>query len=183
MIGKFYPLTPEMSNKMRKAKLTKHEMTLWLYLVEKDLSDTGVVKLSFTPNLIQELGISKATYYRVISRLQNAGVLPEGIIFNKAEYSDSEHQIRDRLHTELGGQVEVVTAVGRIDVLTDSELIEIKDIRDWKNALGQILAYAAFFPEHSKRIHLFGKADLARLATCQTTCSEFGISVTFEEVQ
>lgn len=32
-------------------------------------------------------------------------------------------------------------------------------------------------------IHLFGKADLARLVTCQATCLEFGITVTNEEVQ
>jgi len=35
----------------------------------------------------------------------------------------------------------------------------------------------------SYRIHLFGKQDLAKLALAQATCSEFGITVTFEEVQ
>jgi hypothetical protein len=92
-------------------------------------------------------------------------------------------QIQQRLKLELGGQVGVVTAVGRIDVLTDTELIEIKDIQDWKNALGQILAYSSFFSGHSKRIHLFGQSDLAKLALAQATCSEFDITVTFEEVQ
>lgn len=93
-----------------------------------------------------------------------------------------EHQIRDRLKAELGGQTEVVTAVGRIDLLTATEVIEIKNIDDWKEALGKILAYSAFFPEHSKRIHLFGKPDLTKLARFSATCSEFGITVTFEEV-
>jgi hypothetical protein len=32
-------------------------------------------------------------------------------------------------------------------------------------------------------IHLFGRSDLLKLALAQTTASEFGIVVTFEEVQ
>ena len=38
----------------------------------------------------------------------------------------SERQVQLRLKGELGGETEVGTAVGRIDLLTDSTLIEIK---------------------------------------------------------
>ncbi|WP_211178416.1 MULTISPECIES: hypothetical protein [Brasilonema] len=58
-----------------------------------------------------------------------------------------------------------------------------KDISDWKEALDKILAYSAFFPEHSKRIHLFGRTDLAKLALASATCEEFNVVVTFEEVK
>jgi hypothetical protein len=70
MIGKFYPLTPEMSNKMRKAKLTKHEMTLWLYLVEKDPFGDHYWQLPPTLEIIAELEMSKASYFRARARLQ-----------------------------------------------------------------------------------------------------------------
>ncbi|KYC34887.1 hypothetical protein WA1_50130 [Scytonema hofmannii PCC 7110] len=96
--------------------------------------------------------------------------------------ADVERQIQDRLKHELGGQTEVVTAVGRIDLLTSTEVIEIKEISDWKEALGKVLAYSAFKPEHSKRIHPFGKPDLTKLALAQATGSEFDVVVTFEEV-
>lgn len=70
MIGKFYPLTPEMSNKMRKAKLTKHEMTLWLYLIEKDPFGDRYWQLPPTLEIIAELEMSKASYFRAKARLQ-----------------------------------------------------------------------------------------------------------------
>jgi hypothetical protein len=106
-----------------------------------------------------------------------------GQLFGFDQKNDIEHQICDRLKLELGGEVEVITAVGRIDLLTAFEVIEIKNINNWKEALGKILAYSAFFPEHSKRIHLFGCRDCAKLALAQATCSEFEITVTFEEVK
>ena len=77
----------------------------------------------------------------------------------------------------------VITAVGRIDLLTESEVIEIKNIDDWKEVLGKILAYSAFFPTHAKRVHLFGKLDLGKLSLAKSTCFEFDITVTFEEVK
>jgi hypothetical protein len=121
--------------------------------------------------------------YKAIAKLKAAGFLPKWIVLTKADYADTERQIRDRLKAELDGQTEVVTAVGRIDLLTESEVIEIKEINNWKEALGKILADSAFFPKHSKRIHLFCHPNLAKLALAQASCSEFGITVTFLEVQ
>lgn len=116
-------------------------------------------------------------------KLRTAGLLPKWFAFKKTDCADIERRIRDRMKAELAEEVEVVTAVGRIDLLTATEVIEIKNISDWKEALGKILAYSAFFAEHSKRIHLFGRPELAKLALAQATCSEFGITVTFEEVK
>lgn len=64
---------------------------------------------------------------------------------------------------------------------TDAEVIEVKGIDNWFEALGQVLAYAAYL-WYGKRIHLFGKPDLTKLALAQTTCFEFSVLVTFEEV-
>lgn len=188
--GKFYPLTPDVAKKLRKAKLTAAEWRFWIYLVELDPYGDSEALLQAdryhdldTLSIISELEISKATYYRAIEKFQELGLLPEWFPLKKVKYADTEHQIRDCLKAELGGEVEVITAVGRIDLLTPTEIIEIKNINNWKEALGKLLAYSAFFPEHQKRIHLFGNQDLAKLALAQATCSEFGITVTFEEVQ
>lgn len=68
--GVFYPLTPEMSQKLRKAKLTKHEMALWLYLVEKDPFGDRYWPLPPVLEVITELEMSKASYFRARARLQ-----------------------------------------------------------------------------------------------------------------
>jgi hypothetical protein len=95
----------------------------------------------------------------LVKELITKGYLPESFSFKLAPSDDTERIIRDRMKAELGGEVEVVTASGGNDKITASEVIEIKNIDDWKEALGKILAYSAFFCEHSKRIHLFGRSD------------------------
>ena len=60
-----------------------------------------------------------------------------------------------KLHDQLGGKIEVETESGFIDLLTDTEIIEIKKGKNWKQAIGQILIYSSYYPKHTKRIHLF----------------------------
>ncbi|MHC5747780.1 MAG: hypothetical protein ACYTXT_39180 [Nostoc sp.] len=67
---KFYPLTPSMSHKLRKSKLTKHEMALWLYLIEKDPFGDRYWQLPSTLEITAELEMSKASYFRARARLQ-----------------------------------------------------------------------------------------------------------------
>lgn len=147
-------------------------------------------------HIARQLSSAQSKVYRqtvshALKEFVTSCFLPKQFLHKLVQFDDKERQIgvdakqlvvRHRLKSELGGQTEVVIAVGRIDLLTATEVIEIKNIDDWKEALGKILAYSAFFPNHSKRIHLFGKQNLAKLALAQGTCSEFGITVTFEEV-
>ncbi|WP_414590052.1 hypothetical protein [Scytonema sp. PCC 10023] len=180
--GEFYPLQKAELIALRKAKLINNAAFVHLVLrYENPYCDRliTVIPKEFALRWL----LPESSVYEAIAKLKAAGVLLEWIRLQKAEYTDTERQIRARLKDELGGEVEVITAVGRIDLLTESEVIEIKEINNWKEALGKILAYATFFPEHSKRIHLFGRPDLTKLALAQATCSEFGITVTFEEVE
>jgi hypothetical protein len=43
--------------------------------------------------------------------------------------------------------------------LTDTEIIEVKDVQAWKSAIGQVLVYQLEFPDRQPRIHLFGKCS------------------------
>jgi len=54
---------------------------------------------------------------------------------------------------------EVQTDVGYIDLLTDDHIIEIKISNNWKHALGQILSYGTFYPNHKKIILLYSVND------------------------
>ncbi len=41
--------------------------------------------------------------------------------------------------------LELQVSYGRIDILTDKEIIEVKEGFVWKSALGQILIYGHFY--------------------------------------
>jgi hypothetical protein len=95
-----------------------------------------------------------------------------------------EHSIRDRLAEQLQGKIEVETAFGRADVVTDNEVIEIKRLHNWKHALGQVLVYTTdpSFSERKKRIHLFDDVEMSHLEfyCIEKVCAQYGCSVTFE---
>jgi DNA-binding MarR family transcriptional regulator len=178
--GRFYPLQHDEWLFVTK-KLTNSELLILYYLRTLEPFGDKMTEVT-TKSISTNLNLSQRTVQRALKELVFKGYLPESYLPDFIQVDDKERQIRDRLHQELGGQTEVTTGVGRIDLLTDIEVIEIKGISDCPSVLGQILAYAAFFPNQQERIHLFGKQDLAKLALFLATCSEFGIAVTFEEM-
>jgi len=70
---------------------------------------------------------------------------------------------------------EVKTPAGKIDILTDLEVIEVKHYKNWKHALGQVLAYSTYYPEHTKVIYLFGNTH--RSKTVLSCCTPLNILV------
>jgi hypothetical protein len=93
----------------------------------------------------------------------------------------TEFEIQSRMQQELGGNIEVHTSAGRIDLVTATEVIEIKKIANWKDAFGEVLAKGQKFPQHSQRIHLFGDSDKL-MPTIVEYCTPMGVAVTFELV-
>jgi len=91
---------------------------------------------------------------------------------------NKEKLIQLKLQQELGGDIEVETKVGFIDLLTKDEIIEIKEGKNWKHAVGQILMYGVEYSSHKKRIHLFNmeKSDIV-----EDYCSLYDINVSYEE--
>ncbi len=78
------------------------------------------------------------------------------------------------------GKIEVETPAGRIDVLTNTEIIEIKRAIKWKEAIGQILADSTYHPSKQKRIHLFGKLPKNSFEEIYNLCLEKNIKLTYE---
>ena len=89
-----------------------------------------------------------------------------------------EKDIQIRLYKELGGEMEVHTNFGYIDLLTETELIEIKVGNNWKHGLGQLLAYRKFYLNHSLRLHLF---DIEHQTDISDWCKEYNVSITYEK--
>ncbi|MDV3002504.1 MAG: hypothetical protein N5P05_004159 (plasmid) [Chroococcopsis gigantea SAG 12.99] len=177
----FYPLTAEEMLKLHKL-LKVGELKIYLYLVSLPPNEMEDLRID-TANLAKNLKVTQRTVQRCLVKLKKLALLPEWLAAQYREPDLVEGNIRNNLQTQLGGLTEVPTPAGKIDLLTKTEMIEVKNIKDWKNALGQILAYSAFYPKHEKRIHLFGrKADLKKLLDIESACVGFGIKVTGEEV-
>lgn len=91
---------------------------------------------------------------------------------------ESYYQLK--LQKQLGGEIEVKTEAGRIDLLTQTELIEVKEVLSWKSAIGQSLSYSVYYPDHKRRIHLFGVASQEYKRIVEYHCSLHNIRVTYE---
>lgn len=93
---------------------------------------------------------------------------------------NSEACYRDRLAKELNGKTEVNTPVGRIDIVTKTEIIELKNAKHWKSAIGQIKSYGQYYPKHRQRIHLFGELTESKLKQIQSICDLENILLTWQ---
>jgi hypothetical protein len=145
-------------------------------VIQKALRDRVIL----TPaEIMSRVDISRTAYMNAIGRLADANLLPEWITIKRR--SHPERDVRDRLQSQLGGKVEAHTKFGPIDLLTETELIEIKIAHRWKDAIGHILAKSYKYPNHKKRLHLFGPEEPI-METIENACNPWDISVTFEKV-
>jgi DNA-binding transcriptional MocR family regulator len=177
--GKFYPLQHEEFIKLNK-HLTQSELAVYLWLKTNDPFGDKLVEAD-TLKISEDLNISRRTVQRALVKLIEEKLISKRVRIREA--NEVEKRICHHLQAQLGGLREVSTPAGRIDLLTEDEIIEIKRINDWKAALGQILVYSAFYPEHRKRIHLFGKcSELTKLPDIEAACLAFDVNVTAEEV-
>jgi hypothetical protein len=147
---------------------------VYLYLMDCDL-------VQHRPDLVEickHTHVAKHNLYDLVERMRDYTLVPEWLTLDPSSRS-REAQIRDRLHQELGGEIEVQTIHGPIDLLTPTELIEVKRIEDWKTGFGQVMAKSPVYPQHDKRLHLFGNSDRT-LRNVKACCKEFSIIVSFE---
>jgi hypothetical protein len=87
-----------------------------------------------------------------------------------------EREIAQALAEREGGRCEVKTPVGRIDVLTSKYVYEVKGATEWKDAMGQVLAYQSYYPNHKPRLYLYGKPAITK-KLIEEQCKARGIGV------
>ena len=100
------------------------------------------------------------------------------------EKSNIELAIQDKMWEENRMlRLEVPTNVGRIDCLSNEELIEVKRASSWKHGLGQLMAYSHGYKNHKKILHLFDYQNRDKLlSTIVPICETLGVEVRFEFV-
>jgi hypothetical protein len=130
--------------------------------------------------IMDRAGISRSAYSTAVTKLDELDLLPEWCKIQRKNHP--ERIVRDRLQAQLGGKVEAYTKFGLIDLLTETELIEIKIVNRWKDAIGHILAKSEKYPNHQKRLHLFGHQEPI-LENIEEVCDRLSIRVTFELVE
>lgn len=91
-----------------------------------------------------------------------------------------ERKIQERMSVELNAEIEVPTEAGNIDLLSSTEIIEIKTVKSWKGGLGQVLVYGNYYPNHSKRLHVFGKCHPSYLDVIKKNCEFLNVAVSWE---
>ena len=130
--------------------------------------------------IMERAGISRSAYTTAVTKLDELSLLPDWCKIQRK--NQPERAVRDRLHAKLGGKIEAYTKFGLIDLLTETDLIEIKVAHRWKDAIGHIVAKSEKYPNHKKRLHLFGIQEPI-LDNIQEICDRLGIQVTFELVE
>jgi hypothetical protein len=160
---------------IQKAQFSATGLRLFLYLEMKML-------LEEQPGMAiicDDLNISPLTVKKWLPKIQAWSNVACWLKFSGRK--GPERLIQERLHRELGGDMEVATPIGPIDLVTPTEIIEIKRIEEWKTAFGQVISKSQTFPKHNKRIHLFGESS-KQLKKITTHCHPFEVTVTFEAV-
>jgi len=126
-------------------------------------------KITFIHNyLYEKRGIS-------ISTQELTELLDEKCADNKV----LEKQVQAKLARQWGAKREIKTPVGNIDLMTDSEIIEVKEAKGYKHSIGQIISYAKFYPTHQKVIYLYGKMP-KDFNNCYELCKQSGIILRYE---
>ena len=142
-------------------------------------TDLGFRKVADKSREFEEL-----KYKLLLKNVSTAAKGIEGEIQAELSYllrlaSADEEQIREQVHTPHG----------YIDILTPSEIIEIKVIYQWKFGIGQLLSYALSYPEKFLRLHLFERkfsshATKSSAKTISNICSALkshNIKVSFQD--
>lgn len=95
----------------------------------------------------------------------------------KVSYKLSEKNVQDRLSKRLGFATEVSTPIGRVDMLGDDILCEIKTASQWKHGLGQLCGYSQYYLTHKLYLCLFDINKSTDIKTIKKVCKEFGVVV------
>lgn len=102
-------------------------------------------------------------------------------IFCQSERTPEEKAIANGFEKVFKARLEVRTPVGIVDLVSDDyEMIaEIKNIRNWKHAIGQVLVYQYYFKDKCPMVILFGEADDSYRDMVKLHANRLGVAVMF----
>jgi hypothetical protein len=106
---------------------------------------------------------------------------PESSLAENRTQAELEKSIE--LSILLDGSREVKTIDGRIDVLTNDFVIEVKEAKNWKHAIGQVFIYQHHYPDRRAAVFLFGDDVDFYASRAELHCKKLGIVVATSPTQ
>ena len=174
------------SDRVKESKIvTQGGIQTILLISIKDVMDWLLTDYHHTP--------TQQIFKNLVAIYQQQGLDTSGLInlhnFNKGNKSklkcrDREKQIQLAYHMRYGGELEYPTANGRIDLLTDTTIYEFKVFKEYKECLGQLLAYNDCVSQMKLCAVFFGvpkglKFNGTECQRVETLLNKYGISVKF----
>lgn len=92
---------------------------------------------------------------------------------------EDEAMIQTILQEREGGEREVESPVGYVDLLTDEYVIEVKHVKAWKDA-AKVLLFTPYFPTRKPRVHLFGGYTKEFRTLVESAFERLGVITTWE---
>jgi len=90
-----------------------------------------------------------------------------------------EKYIQHKVNNEIYHGIEEVSNIhGRIDILTPTQIIELKEISKYKHGIGQLQAYSTLYPNRKLTLYVFGTID--DIARYQNACVSYCASSNIE---
>jgi hypothetical protein len=104
----------------------------------------------------------------------------------KSAFKKYEKGVSDALSKRENGKREFITASGRVDIVTKTEVIEVKRWKQWKGAIGQALVYALDLAK-KPRVHLHVPLDESATFEIQQShiescCAALNVRMTIEYI-
>lgn len=103
----------------------------------------------------------------------------QGLTMTPTTALEDERMIQAILQEREGGEREVESPVGYVDLLTDEYVIEVKHVKVWKDGT-KVLLYAPYFPGRKPRVHLFGGYSKDFRTLVENSFEKLGITTTWE---
>jgi hypothetical protein len=92
-----------------------------------------------------------------------------------------EVEVSRRLASSLNAEREVRTPVGRIDVLSEDYVIEVKEFSQWKAGFGQVFVYQQYHPDKKAVLYLYGDINHQMLNQIVKCCAKGNVEVWHEQ--
>jgi hypothetical protein len=96
-----------------------------------------------------------------------------------------EADVRKRLALDTDGTQCVIGRFGEIDLVTNDEVIEIKFVKRYSHALGQVLGHSKSLPGKKPRVHFFGTEEDYEdglLEHIGDLYEDFNVKITYEVI-
>jgi hypothetical protein len=92
---------------------------------------------------------------------------------------EDESMIKLLLQEREGGETEIETSVGFVDLVTDEYIIELKHVKSWKDGT-KVLLFTEYLGDRKPRVHLFSGYTKEFKSLVEGALSKLGITVTWE---